>query len=274
MSSLSLQGPLPIGSGVRVPSHPPIIPTGYTLTTRLMRDRYWHPHFGCPQGAHTHPEHVVFFPILGTDSVEVAGVSRALTVGEGVWVPAGTPHVVLRAPSSTMAAVHIDPSAWPEGSTLIRIVGVRPALRELLIYLMEAAISKEQRLRAQRVCLELLADEGGREFDLVIPQDERIAPIVERLLADPADGRSIEEWAWVASLSSRTVARVFERTTGMSFNAWRMKLRIVRAVEMLISGTPVGVVAGKVGYASIGAFSNAFHRVSGHRPHEFLPPRA
>lgn len=263
-----------MGDNKWVPQHPPIIPEGYTLTTRLMRDRYWHPHFGCPPGVHTHPEHVVFFPILGTESVVVAGHPYRLTVGEGVWVPADTAHSVVRVPSSTMAAVHIDPAAWGGEALTVREVGVRAALRELLIYLMEAPIPKDQRLRAQRVCLELLADEGRREFDLVIPQDERIAPIVQALLADPADGRSIEEWAWAVSLSSRTVARVFDRTTGKTFAAWRTQLRVTRAVELLISGMPVGVVAGKVGYASVGAFSNAFQRVSGHRPHEFLPARA
>ncbi|WP_054682080.1 helix-turn-helix domain-containing protein [Microbacterium sp. No. 7] len=249
-----------------------IIPESYLLTTRLMRDEYVDDSYGCPPHIpHGHPEHVVFWPVVGADSVEVGGVRHDLTVGGGLWVPAGEAHVVQRMPSSSLAAVHIDPVAWGEPGAEVRGVAVRPALREMLLYLIHAPIPPQQRRRAQRVCLELLTNEGRPEFELVIPQDARIVPIVRALLGDPGDRRSIEEWAWQLSMSSRTISRAFRNTTGMSFNEWRTRVRITRAVELLSDGMPVGVVGRRVGYATIGAFSNAFHRVVGRRPHEFHP---
>lgn len=257
-----------------VPACRAIIPEGYWLTTRLMRNDYFHEYHGCPPGRsarHTHPEHLVFWPILGTESVEVDGRERVVSVGSGVWVPAGTPHAVTRSAASAMAAVHIDVAAWEGRFAEVREVAMRPALRELLRYLMPAPLPQAQRLRAQRVCLELLAEEARPELELVVPQDERISAIVHALITDPADQRSLEEWAWAVSTSSRTVARAFRSSTGMSFHQWRTHVRITRAVELLGEGMAVGAVARRVGYATIGAFSNAFHRVAGRRPTEFHP---
>lgn len=251
-----------------------IIPEGYWLTTRLMRDDYVDVYHGCPPGRsaqHTHPEHLVFWPILGAEAVEIEGSEHTIAVGTGVWVPAGTPHAVARSASSALAAVHIDVTAWQGPFDAVREVAMRPALRELLRYLMPAPLPQAQRLRAQRVCLELLAEEARPELELVVPQDERISAIVHALITDPSDQRSLEEWAWVVSLSSRTVARAFRSSTGMSFHQWRTHVRITRAAELLGEGAPVGAVARKVGYATIGAFSNAFHRVAGRRPTEFHP---
>lgn len=271
--------PAPVGDVARwdcVQVHPAIVPEGYLLTTRLMRDDYFHESHGCPANGlpHSHPEHVVFWPVIGADSVEVDGDEHSVSVGHGVWVPAEVAHVVMRVPSSPLAAVHISPAAWDGPGSGVRPVTMRPSLRELLLYLMHAPLPKPQRLRAQRVCLELLAEEARPELELVVPQDERIATIVQALMTNPADKRSLEEWAWHVSMSSRTVARVFRSSTGMSFNEWRTHVRITRAVELLGEGVPVGVVARRVGYATIGAFSNACSRVAGRRPQEFHPPRS
>ena len=69
----------------------------------------------CSEGEHTHPEHLVFWPTQGTGSVAVGGSWHSLTVGQGLWVPADTPHVIERTPASTLAAVHIHPLSWKGG---------------------------------------------------------------------------------------------------------------------------------------------------------------
>lgn len=257
-----------------IPCHPPVIPEGYHLTTRLMRHRYYHPVHGCPPGEHTHPEHTAFWPTRGTDSVEVEGVIHQLSVGGGVWVPAGVRHRVDRSPSATLAAVHILPQAWVGPEFGVVSLHILPALRELLLHLAESPMAKPRRLRAQRVCLELIAEEQQPRYELIVPQDERIAGIAQAIMEDPANDRSLEEWAWHASLSSRTIARAFRDTTGMTFNEWRACVRVSLAIDLLGDGLPVGAVARRVGYGSIGAFSNAFYRVVGRRPTEFHPHRA
>ncbi|OKL54771.1 hypothetical protein BSZ39_02505 [Bowdeniella nasicola] len=248
-----------------------IVPEGYLLTTRYLRYAYIDDADGCSTDAHAHPEHVVFWPERACAEVEVDGVRHSLSVGQGLWVPAGTRHAVSRDPSTTLAALYLLPEAWDGRAPDVHPVSVNAALRELLSHLAETGMPRQQRLRAQRVCLELVADAAFPVIELPLPQDSRIAPICRSIMSNPADNRSIGDWAWVTSTSARTLARVFRAETGMTFSQWRTAARMSAAVRLLSGGTPVGVVARRVGYATISAFSAAFHRLMGRPPHLFLP---
>lgn len=252
----------------------PIIPDGFLLTTRFLKYSYVDDADGCRDGVHAHPEHVVFWAERGTATLFVEGVQRNIAVGQGIWVPAGTAHSVERGPSTTLATLHLAPEAWTERGDGVRPVTVNAALRELLAHLSLTGMPRDQRLRAQRVCLELIADEACPMIELPLPRDERIAPIARAIMTDPADDRSIENWAWKTSTSARTLARTFRAETGMTFTEWRTAARMSAAVQLLGAGNPVGVVARRVGYATISAFSAAFHRVMGRPPRAFMPGAA
>jgi AraC-like DNA-binding protein len=62
-----------------------------------------------------------------------------------------------------------------------------------------------------------------------MPRDKRIRKVVEALLSDPADNRGFEDWSRFAGASQRTLARLFQSETGMTFRAWRQQLRLQRA---------------------------------------------
>ncbi|MDA4893854.1 AraC family transcriptional regulator [Streptomyces sp. MS2A] len=260
--------------GSESPLRGSIVPEGYLLTTRYLRHAYVDDVDGCSPEEHRHPEHVVFWPERGTAAVEVEGVRHRLALGQGLWVPAGTAHTAARSAATTLAALHVLPHAWEAPIGEVRAVCVNPALRELLAYLSETGMPKQQRLRAQRVCLELIADEARPVIELPLPRDHRIAAIARAIMVDPGDGRSLDDWAWSASLSARTLARAFRAETGMTFSQWRTAARMSAAVRLLGDGIPVGIVARRVGYATISAFSAAFHRVMGRPPHRFLPGSA
>ncbi|MGO3885466.1 MAG: helix-turn-helix domain-containing protein [Mycetocola sp.] len=248
----------------------PTIFEGYLLRTRFLNGEYVDEQNACSPRAHAHPEHLVFWPSHGTASLEVDGVQRRLAPGQGLWVPAGTPHRAQRR-ETTLVALHIAPEAWTRRSDEVRAVTVLPALRELLTHLARAPMSREERLRAQQVCLDLIVSEASPSIELPLPDDHRLTQICRRVLADPADDRTIEAWAVEVSLSSRTLARAFKESTGMTFTHWRSCARMSLAVELLGGGMPVGVVARRVGYSTIAAFSTAFHRILGRPPRDFHP---
>lgn len=249
-----------------------IVPEGYLLTTRFLR--YEDPddvEYGCGTRPHAHPAHVVFWPDQGSAAVEIEGRHWSLVLGQGVWVPAGTVHSVSSEASRSLAALHILPSAWLGESHGVRAVSVNAALRELLVHLAYNGMPRDQRLRAQQVCMELIADQHDPMIELPLPRDARILRITRAIMTDPADDRSIEDWAWLTSTSARTLARAFRAETGMTFTQWRTFARMSAAMRLLGEGAPVGVVARRVGYATISAFSAAFHRTMGRPPHQFLP---
>ncbi|MBP6685713.1 MAG: helix-turn-helix domain-containing protein [Leucobacter sp.] len=246
------------------------IPEGYLLRTRFLKLIYEDEQNSCIAQPHAHPEHVVFWPERGSAELEILGDGRTVALGQGIWVPAGTPHSVTDR-NSDLVALHIAPAAVPGRGLDLKVVTMLVAVRELLLHLADAGMPRDERVQAQRVCLDLISTEPNPAILLPIPHDPRIALICRHLLLDPADDQSIEQWAVRLSVSSRTLARAFRDSTGMTFSQWRTCARMDQATRLLDQGFPVGAVARRVGYGTISAFSSAFHRVLGRTPREFHP---
>lgn len=98
---------------------------------------------------------------------------------------------------------------------------------------------------------------------LPMPQDSRLLRIAQALSANPDDGRRLEEWAAWAGMSSRTLTRRFRAETGFSFNEWRQRIRLLRALELLAAGKPVTAIALDLGYDNVSAFIALFRRMFG-----------
>jgi len=69
--------------------------------------------------------------------------------------------------------------------------------------------------------------------------------------------------------SSRTLARLFLRETGMSFTAWRQQVRLAAALERLAEEGNVSQAARVAGYDSPSAFAAMCRRTLGNTPQEF-----
>ncbi|MFD0331288.1 helix-turn-helix domain-containing protein [Streptacidiphilus monticola] len=70
----------------------------------------------------------------------------------------------------------------------------------------------------------------------------------------------------------RTLSRLFQAETGMSFPRWRARLRLHHALSMLDAGRSVTATAAACGYATPSAFTEAFRRTFGTTPSQYLPP--
>lgn len=252
----------------------PAVPEGYLLTT-TSESVWWHHtlEHRCSTAPHRHSEHVVVWPERRSATITVDGELWPISLGEGAWLPAGTPHAVTDGSAALVSCTHIHPLVAEVEAGKPRIVSVNTALREMLLYLARTGMPRERRLRAQRVCLEMITDEAQPPVTVPSPADPRIRELAASILADPSDDSSLEDWAWRTSTSARTIARAFRAETGMTFTRWRTRVRMVAAVELLGAGEPVGIVARRVGYATISAFSAAFSRTMGRPPRDYQYPR-
>ena len=70
--------------------------------------------------------------------------------------------------------------------------------------------------------------------------------------------------------SARTLERIFQEETGMTFGRWRQQLRLLQAMRLLAAGRPVTAVALEVGYDSPSAFIAMFKRTLGTTPHRYF----
>jgi AraC-like DNA-binding protein len=102
-----------------------------------------------------------------------------------------------------------------------------------------------------------------------LPVDLRARRLCEALLADPADDRNLEEWGRQLGASSRTLARLFQRETGLGFDTWRQRLRLSCALDRMELGESITHIALDLGYSSPSAFSAMFRRVLGAPPSRY-----
>lgn len=102
------------------------------------------------------------------------------------------------------------------------------------------------------------------------PEDHRALRVAEAIIADPSDNRSIEDWAQHAGASTRTLKRLFQTETGLTFGQWRRQVRLIRALELLALDEPVTQVALAVGYESTSAFIEMFSAQLGATPGKYF----
>ena len=77
---------------------------------------------------------------------------------------------------------------------------------------------------------------------------------------------SQEQLAELSGMSVRTFHRQFSAATGMNFVNWRQLARVIRAMEWLEEGKPVGWIALSCGYNSVSAFIEVFRTYTGKTP--------
>ena len=106
-----------------------------------------------------------------------------------------------------------------------------------------------------------------------MPSDPRLVRIANAILAQPENGRALDEWAKWAAISSRTLRRLMRAETGLSFAQWRQQARLAHALEMLARGEPVGVVSDALGYAAPSNFITMFRRAFGDSPAHYFASR-
>lgn len=215
---------------------------------------------------HSHPEPMLMWSSTATVMGTVAARDWLVPPGYGLWVPSGVEHTgtVLHAGEMsiiTFAAEHC-PIGWTEPTGVV----IGPLLRELITHLYRAAAHDPSRPHAEALMFALLAPLPTHDIHVSMPSDPRVRAIAEKLIADPADARELTDWADYVHASARTVSRLFQAETGLSFAQWRTHVRIRAAIQLLTGGTTVHAAARAVGYRKASAFINAFRRVTGHTP--------
>lgn len=227
---------------------------------------------------HRHESACLIYPSEGAASVETEKGHWVVPPQRAVWVPAGVGHRTSMSGRTTVSSLIVDreaASGLPEASCAI---GISPLLRELIVHACTAPsrpgtgepgpVGPDARILA--VILDQIRSLPAPALPLPLPRDRRLRRVVEALLEDPADNRSLEDWGRLVGASSRTLARLFRSETSMTFRAWRRHLRVLEALRRLAEGESVTNVALDVGYESPSAFVQMFRRCVGRTPGRYF----
>jgi AraC-like DNA-binding protein len=107
-------------------------------------------------------------------------------------------------------------------------------------------------------------------LQLPLPTDERAKRAAEWMRANPDDSGSLKRMAKRVCTSVRTLERLFQRETGLTFGKWRQQLRLLHALRLLAGGQAVTRIALSVGYDSPSAFIAAFRKQFGSTPARYF----
>jgi AraC-like DNA-binding protein len=218
---------------------------------------------------HSHRRDQFVYAVRGTMRVHTGSDAWIVPPDRAVYLPSGVEHAIDIRGDVEMRTVYVAPDAGPDLPVRPTVVEVGPLLRALILALVEEPVLYDEAGRGGAIA-DLILSEIGRARSLTLrvpmPADPRLRRVCEALLADPSDPRGLDDWALLAGASPRTLARLFEREVGLRFTAWRQRARFHAALEDLVRGTPVALVAERNGYRGPSAFAAAFRKVMGMAP--------
>jgi AraC-like DNA-binding protein len=187
-----------------------------------------------------------------------------------VWIPSNMPHSNRATANARLFFVYIEAELvdLPDRCCTISI---SPLLRELIIELSGGEQHDEaRRERMIGVLLGELPLMPMQQLHLPLSREPRLKRIATALADNPADRRTLAEWADHVALSESSLARLVAKETGLTFGRWRQQLHLIVAIRELASGASVQQVSADLGYESVTAFITMFRKALGKPPAKYL----
>jgi AraC-like DNA-binding protein len=217
---------------------------------------------------HDHDRHQLLYPASGVISVTTAAGRWVVPPLRAIWLPAGSVHAHTVHRPTEVCSILLPVENCPPVPGRPALLRASPLLREVMRALTaRPPLPGDQRARLEAVVFDQLHPAPASDpFLLPEPGDSRVRAIAGILHEDPADPRTLAELGRAVGASERTLSRLFQAGTGMSFRHWRGQLRLQEALIDLAAGASVTAAAGRCGYSTVSAFTAAFRQAFGITP--------
>lgn len=222
---------------------------------------------------HSHRKGQLLYATEGVMHLHAPEGVWVLPPQRALWIPPGLEHGFSCRRTTRVLALWAQPDAIRLASDRCRVVDAHPLLRELIRRAVTLDWSYAPGSPADRlvgVLIDELSVLEAAPLDLPMPSDNRALRVCHHLQRRPGDPRSLPQHALAVGTSKRTLARLFAAETGLTFGAWRQRLRMQLAVERLAEGSPVTTVALDLGYATVNGFIDTFRGHFGVTPGRYF----
>jgi AraC-like DNA-binding protein/quercetin dioxygenase-like cupin family protein len=219
--------------------------------------------------AHAHEWHQLIYASRGAMSVNTVDGSWVVPPKRAVWMPGGVTHEIEMAGTVAMRTLYLSPELAATLPRSCRVMEVTPLLRELILHILDLGMldrTVPEQARLIGVIVDQLNAIPVAPLKLVMPTDSRALRVAESLRLRPGDNESLDVLAKDAGASKRTIERLFQDETDLSFGKWRQQLRLLHALKLLALGESVTTAALEVGYDSTSAFISVFKNAMGTTP--------
>lgn len=228
-----------------------------------------------PLPRHRHAKAQVLYATTGAMQVDTDAGEWILPSQRALWIPPELPHGFSCRRETHVYALYVQPGFIDLPLTECRVVDVSRLLHELILRAVDLPRIYQPGDAAHRLAAVVgdeLAGLRPEPLHLPLPSDPRARRLCDWLRAHPDDTSPLAELALAFGAGERTLARLIRSETGLTFGAWRERLRAHRGVELLTEGQTVTSAAMALGYQTTSAFIAAFKRVFGITPGSYFGP--
>jgi AraC-like DNA-binding protein/quercetin dioxygenase-like cupin family protein len=221
---------------------------------------------GAREIAHTHPRAQLLYATTGLIRVRTPAANWMVTPDCAMLIPPRVEHELQMVGKVGFRTLYVDPC--PDCGDEGRLLPVDGLMRAAILAMVCEPVHSHEPGSLADILTQLIVNLLGTAVTaeeqpgrLPIPQHPRLRRICEALIEAPANGDSLERWGDRFGASSRTLARHFQRETGMPFAKWREQMRVSEAMCLLSTHTPIDEVARYLGYGDANSFAVMFKRV-------------
>lgn len=228
---------------------------------------------------HTHSRAQFLYASMGNIQVFTPNNVWLVPPMCALWIPANVEHSVISLSHVKLNTALVEVSAATLMGKECFIIRVSNLLHELLIRLNQITqIDPPNIVSSQEIseALQILIFEEIHRANLLSiqipwPKDKRLLKICQQLLHSPNHSKDLTDWADDIGTSSRTLMRMFQKETGLSYRAWIQQMHIAHALSMISNGESIAQISEALGYTNPSAFSAMFKRHLGKTPQQFKP---
>jgi AraC-like DNA-binding protein len=221
-------------------------------------------------GLHRHARGQLLYARQGCIRITLDGQLCLLPPSRAAWIPPRTAHRAVMRKVVDYRSIWFDQALSSRLPREVCVIEVSPLLEAVLEPMALAPFGQPwhepPHCHLVGLCLHEIAGAPRQPMLLPMPQDRRLAPLVARLDTLPPE---LQALARRVGATGKTISRIFQRETGMSYQDWRQQWRVLRAVELLATGQRVSAVTGELGFASDSAFIAFFRQMTGKTPRAY-----
>jgi AraC-like DNA-binding protein len=233
------------------------------------------PGYAVPE--HFHEYDQLVYATRGVMTVYTAQGVWVVPAHRAVWIPAHVPHRIDMSGAVSMHTLYFRPRLVRGLPRACNVVNVSALLRELVIHACQyPALERSVKLHSHliSVIVDQLDLVQSIPLQLTSPIDRRARRVADLLLADPSDQRPLRDFCRLAGASKRTIERLFQQETNMTFGRWRQQLRLMQALRLLAEGNTITHAALEAGYSTPSSFISMFRRTLGTTPARYFDDTA
>lgn len=222
-------------------------------------------------GLHRHACGQLLFTRQGCMRITLAQQLCLLPPSRAAWIPPGIVHRAVMQQSVDYRSIYLKPELCAELPQQVCVIEVSPLLRAVLEPIAGADFDTDWQqgkfIHLLGLCLSEIRDATQQPMLLPLPRDKRLIPLLATPEKLPPELQVLERQI---GASGRTISRIFQRETGMSYQQWRQQWRLMRAMELLATGRNLSYSAFELGFSGDSAFIAFFKDMTGITPGAWL----